>query len=127
MKNREGRTTTTTKRRRSTTYARPPQARFPLRRTARRVYVHRNRSTHHAYGRTASPKLPIREALVILREIAKRPISIESLIQKAAVSRATVYRVLADCERELGMQIACDDGIYSVRDWGLFNRRRFLE
>jgi hypothetical protein len=53
--------------------------------------------------------------------------TIHALERAARVSRATVYRLLADCETELGMQFDYNEGHYSVRDWGLLRRHRVLQ
>jgi DNA invertase Pin-like site-specific DNA recombinase len=76
--------------------------------------------------RADRPKVSIREALVVLRNIERGAGTIVALRRAAHVSRATVYRLLADCERELGVRFECERGIYSVRDWGLLSRRRVL-
>lgn len=76
--------------------------------------------------RADRPKISIREALVVLKKMEKGSGTISSLKEAAHVSRATVYRLLADCEEELGIRFNCESGTYSVKDWGLLSRRRVL-
>jgi DNA-binding IclR family transcriptional regulator len=68
----------------------------------------------------------MREALMVLRNMERGGGTINALERAARVSRATVYRLLADCEEELGIRFDYHEGIYSVRDWGLLSRRRVL-
>jgi hypothetical protein len=77
--------------------------------------------------RADRPKVSIREALLILRKMASGTGTIDSLERATRVSRATVYRLLADCEEELGVRFDYHGGTYSVKDWGLLSRRRVLE
>ena len=77
--------------------------------------------------RADRPKVSIREALLILRKMASGTGTIEALERATRVSRATVYRLLADCEEELGVRFKYHGGTYSVRDWGLLSRRRVLD
>jgi predicted DNA-binding transcriptional regulator YafY len=53
-------------------------------------------------------------------------VTLKDLMRASGVSRSTVYRLIADCRRELGMDIECKAGLYRVRDWGLFNRNRVV-
>lgn len=76
--------------------------------------------------RADRPKISIRETLVVLKKMEKGRGTISSLKQAAHVSRATVYRLLADCEEELGIRFDRQAGTYSVKDWGLLRRRRVL-
>ena len=76
--------------------------------------------------RADRPKVSMREALVVLRKMERGSGTIHALERAARVSRATVYRLLADCEQELGVRFTCSEGTYSVRDWGLLSRRRVL-
>jgi DNA invertase Pin-like site-specific DNA recombinase len=85
--------------------------------------VHRRRTLKKRADR---PKVSIREALTVLRKMEKGGGSIHSLVRAAGVSRATVYRILADCKDELGIRFKRDNGAYSVTDWGLLSRRRVL-
>ena len=77
--------------------------------------------------RAERPKVSIREALLILRKMASGSSTIYALERATRVSRATVYRLLADCEKELGVRFNYHGGTYSVRDWGLLSRRRVLD
>ena len=84
-------------------------------------------SRRHSQNKQADrPKISMREALVVLRKMERGHGTIDALERAAHVSRATVYRLLADCEEELGIRFKCSDGNYSVRDWGLLSRRRVL-
>lgn len=74
-----------------------------------------------------SPKLPIREALVLIRLIATRRVNVANLTRAARISRATVYRLLAACERDLKVRIECENGIFTLTDWGLLSPRKVLE
>jgi hypothetical protein len=76
--------------------------------------------------RADRPKISIRETLVVLQNMERGSGTITDLTQAAHVSRATVYRLLAGCEEELGIRFHCEAGTYSVRDWGVFRRRRVL-
>jgi len=76
--------------------------------------------------RARRPKLPLRETLAILRVIAASRATITDLTRSVRMSRATVYRLLAGCKRDLGMQIECESRVFKLRDWGLLNRRRVL-
>jgi hypothetical protein len=76
--------------------------------------------------RARRPKLPLRETLEILRVIAARRATINDLTRSVRMSRATVYRLLAGCRRDLGMRIDCESRVFKLRDWGLLNRRRVL-
>lgn len=73
------------------------------------------------------PKLPVRETLAILRVIATRRATITDLTQAARMSRASVYRLLMGCKRDLGMRIDCEARVFKLRDWGLLNRRKVLK
>jgi hypothetical protein len=77
-------------------------------------------------GHAERPKLPLRETLEILRVIAARRATINDLTRSVRMSRATVYRLLAGCKRDLGMRIDCESRVFKLRDWGLLNRRRVL-
>jgi DNA invertase Pin-like site-specific DNA recombinase len=76
--------------------------------------------------RAGRPKVSMREALVVLRNMEKGTGTIDALERAAHISRATVYRLLSDCEHELGVRFNYHAGTYSVRDWGLLSRRRVL-
>ena len=82
-----------------------------------------NRSRDHA----RRPKLPLRETIAILRVIATRRATITDLTRAVRMSRATVYRLLTGCKRDLGMRIDCESRVFKLRDWGLLNRRRVLK
>jgi hypothetical protein len=82
---------------------------------------------HTQKKRAGRPKISMREALVVLRKMERGGGTISALERAAHVSRATVYRLLADCEEELGVRFKYDEGAYSIRDWGLLRRRRVLE
>jgi hypothetical protein len=43
------------------------------------------------------------------------------------MSRASVYRLLTGCKRDLGMRIDCEARVFKLRDWGLLNRRKVLK
>lgn len=73
------------------------------------------------------PKLPVRETLAILRVIATRRATITDLTQAARMSRASVYRLLTGCKRDLGMRIDCEARVFKLRDWGLLDRRKVLK
>lgn len=73
------------------------------------------------------PKLPLRETLTMLRVIATRRTTVQNLTRTVDMSRATVYRLLSGCRRELGMRIDCESGVLKLRDWGVLNRRRVLK
>ena len=83
----------------------------------------RERSDHRA----RHPKMPLRETLAIVRVIATRQATITDLTRAVRMSRATVYRLLTGCKRDLEMQIDCESRIFKVRDWGVLNRRRVME
>ena len=85
------------------------------------------RRRHIQKKRAGRPKISLREALVVLRNMEKGRGTISALERAAQVSRATVYRLLADCEAELGVRFKYTGGTYSVQDWGLLRRRRVLE
>jgi hypothetical protein len=70
--------------------------------------------------------LPLRETIAILRVIATGRATIADLTQAVHMSRATVYRLLTGCKRDLGMRIDCESRVFKLRDWGLLNRRRVL-
>lgn len=109
--------------------------------------VHRIRNTHIAGSdtveRTASsiqkhrislgrvnarrPKLPVRETLTILRVIATRRATIRELTRAVRMSRATVYRLLTGCRRDLGVRVECESRVLKLRDWGLLNPRKVLK
>lgn len=72
------------------------------------------------------PKLPLRETLALLRIIATRRATISDLTDSVRMSRATVYRLLTGCKRDLGMRIDCEARVFKLRDWGLLNRHRVL-
>lgn len=84
-------------------------------------------ASREPYTRTERPRIAVREILTVLRAIATGQHTYERLCAKAKISRATLYRLLADCERELSMRIDCDERIYSVTDWGILDRRKVLE
>lgn len=75
--------------------------------------------------KTTTPKLPIREALAIVRALKKAPLSSEQLKKVAGVSQATFFRLLLGLRDELGVDIAFDEkaGGYVINDYGLLNRR----
>jgi hypothetical protein len=73
------------------------------------------------------PKVPLRETLAILRVIATRRATITDLTRAVRMSRATVYRLLTACKRDLGMRIECEARVFKLRDWGLLNRRKVLK
>lgn len=73
------------------------------------------------------PKLPIRQALTILRVIATRDATIQELTSVVRMSRATVYRLLSGCRRDLGVRIDRESRVLKLRDWGLLNRRKVLK
>jgi DNA-binding transcriptional ArsR family regulator len=73
------------------------------------------------------PKVPLRETLAILRVIATRRATITDLTRAVRMSRATVYRLLMACKRDLGMRIECEARVFELRDWGLLNRRKVLK
>ena len=96
----------------------------------RRTRIHKegakripNRMRRHA----RRPKLPLRETLAILRVIATRRATITDLTRAVRMSRATVYRLLTGCKRDLGMRIDCEARVFRLRDWGLLNRRKVLK
>jgi IclR helix-turn-helix domain len=89
--------------------AKPGSAQTPRRRPVRR------------------PKLPLRETLAILRVIATRRATITDLTRAVHMSRATVYRIMTACKRDLGMRIECEARVFKLRDWGLLNRRKVLK
>lgn len=74
-----------------------------------------------------SPKLPIREALAILRACARGTCDAEELADIAG-SRSTFFRILRSLRKELGVSIDWDASLggYRVTDWGLINRRRLI-
>jgi DNA invertase Pin-like site-specific DNA recombinase len=76
--------------------------------------------------RADRPKVSIRQALIVLRNMERGAGTIDALGRATGVSRATVYRILADCKRELGVRFNCEKGAYAVEDWGLLSRRRVL-
>ncbi|MBS0418029.1 MAG: helix-turn-helix domain-containing protein [Proteobacteria bacterium] len=78
-------------------------------------------------GHARRPKLPLRETLAILRVIATRRATIAELTRAVRMSRATVYRLLTGCKRDLGMRIECESRVFKLRDWGLLNRRKVLK
>jgi len=69
----------------------------------------------------------MREALKLIRASANRGSTIADLKRAAGVSRATVFRLLAACQQELGVRIVCEDGIFRVCDWGILNKRKVLQ
>src|ERR1700743_249883 len=79
-----------------------------------RVYVHKRRGAGQAYRPAARPKVSIREAIAVVRAMATPGATMRDLTRATQVSRATVYRLLANCERELGMRIECQKGTYKV-------------
>lgn len=70
--------------------------------------------------RTRSPKLSIREALAIVRALAREPMTAEDLVRAARTSRATLFRVLSDLQHELRVSIEWDESTsaYHLTDWG---------
>jgi DNA-binding IclR family transcriptional regulator len=68
----------------------------------------------------------MREALKLIRLIATRGAKVTDLMRLLGVSRATVFRLMAACERDLGVHIECDKGRFSLRSWGLLNQRKVL-
>lgn len=76
---------------------------------------------------TRRPKLPLREVIVIVRVIATRRATIDDLTRAVRMSRATVYRLLAGCRRDLGIRIDCESRVLKLRGWGLLNGRRVLK
>lgn len=95
--------------------------------TARSRRSHRSAAGARHSRAPRSPKLPIREALVLIRLIATRRVTLTNLTRATRVSRATVYRLLAACERDLKVRIVCEDGIFTLTDWGLLSPRKVLE
>lgn len=85
------------------------------------------RRRHFQMKRAGRPKVSFREALVVLRNMENGKGTISALERAARVSRATVYRLLADCEAELGVRFKYTGRTYSVQDWGLLRRCRVLE
>jgi IclR helix-turn-helix domain len=69
----------------------------------------------------------VRETLAILRVIATRRATITDLTQAVRMSRASVYRLLTGCKRDLGMRIDCEARVFKLLDWGLLNRRKVLK
>ena len=76
--------------------------------------------------RADRPKISIREMLIVLRKMEKGSGTINALELAAGVSRATIYRILADCKDELGVRFSRYNGTYAIIDWGLLSRRRVL-
>jgi DNA-binding IclR family transcriptional regulator len=68
----------------------------------------------------------MRETLKLIRVIATRRATTRDLTRTVRVSRATIFRLLAACERELGVRIECEGGVFSLQDWGLLNQRKVL-
>lgn len=68
-------------------------------------------------------RLDIHTLLTILRALRDQPLSQADIRRVARISPATFFRLLLSA-RELGIAIECDDGRYSVTDWGIINRRR---
>ena len=77
--------------------------------------------------RVRHPKLPLRETLALVRVIATGQATIGDLKRTARMSRATIYRLLSCCERDLGMRIDCESRVFKLRDWGVLNRRRLMK
>jgi DNA-binding IclR family transcriptional regulator len=68
----------------------------------------------------------MRETLKLIRVIAMGRATVRDLTRTVRVSRATIFRLLAACERELGVRIECEGGVFSLQDWGLLNQRKVL-
>jgi hypothetical protein len=68
----------------------------------------------------------MRETVKLIRVIATREATLAQLTRAVGVSRATLFRRLAACRHDLGVHIECRKGVFSLRDWGLLDRRRVL-
>jgi hypothetical protein len=112
-------------------YSRRSQPRRMSRKAGGRTAIPKDGANHSRKGRTRPdtrrPKLPVRETLAILRVIATRRATITDLTQAVCMSRASIYRLLTGCKRELGVRIDCEARVFRLRDWGLLNRRKVLE
>jgi hypothetical protein len=76
--------------------------------------------------RTASSeKVHLRKAVAMIRLIGTRPVTMTEITRVVRVSRATVFRLMAVCERDLGVRIESANGTFNVYDWGLLNPTKF--
>jgi hypothetical protein len=68
----------------------------------------------------------MRESLKLIRVVATRRATVLDLTRAVRVSRATIFRLLAACQRDLGVRIECEEGVFNLCDWGLLDQRRVL-
>ena len=66
------------------------------------------------------------KSLKLIRLIATRGARVTDLKRTLKVSRATVFRLIASSERDLGVHIECEQGKFVLRDWGVLNQRKVL-
>lgn len=67
------------------------------------------------------------EAKKLIRIVASCPTSESKLKQRLGVSRATLFRLVAACRKDLEVDIRCSAGVFRLLDWGDFlNRHSFL-
>ena len=70
------------------------------------------------------PKLDLTNCLAILRACDKRPRTAKELMHLTRMSRPTLFRTLVDLREQLGAEIVCEGGKYSVVDWGIIDPAR---